>query len=194
METIEIDQIYRYTRSFDTDYFDYLTDWEHDTWGMFTIRHANNLIRLDLDTFGINDRIAAALEWQNRADYENVISKIITRAGYAYKFLDLQGYSQGAWHDVVIYWDQNLITETKGLIDELRAWYCGDVYNVTLDRREIYYGPDNKTIEKWETIESMGRVIFTDDYEFTLENCQELVGGGVFAAAQTGQENENRNV
>lgn len=183
METIEIDQNYRYTRYYDEESFDYLTDWEHDSWGMFTIRNADRLRRLDLDTFGINDRITAALGWTYRIDCNDVIAKILVRAGYAYKFLDLQGYSQGSWHDVVIYWDPNLITETKGLIDELRAWYCGDVYNVTLDRREIYYGPDNKTIEQWETIESIGRVIFTDDYEFTLENCQELVGGGVFAAA-----------
>ena len=183
METIEINENYRYTADLDMNQFDYLSDWEWESWGMFTIRHADRLRRLDLDTFGINGRIANALDWTDRNDWNHVIAKVISRAGYAYEFLDLQGYSQGDWHDVVVYWDPKLITETKGLWGELEGWYCGDVYNVALEQKTIYTSPDGRTIEDWDVIESIGRVIFYGDYQFTKETCDDLLGYALKRAA-----------
>lgn len=183
METLEINDNLRYRIEYDTTPFDYLTDWEWDSWGMFTLRCSDRLRRLDLDTFGIHNRIAQALDWTYWDDYEQIISKIISRAGYNYEFLTLRGYGQSDWHDVVVYWDPEVITDTTRLWDELRGWYRGDVYNVYLEQRTEYKSSDGRSLYEWDILDCLGGVIFHDSHEFNMDNCKELLGYAIPKAA-----------
>lgn len=183
METLEINENLRYRIEYYTTPFDYLTDWEWETWGMFTLGCADRLRRLDLDTFGINGRMAEAFDWVNRDDREAVVTKIATRAGLESELLTLRGYSQGHWHDVIVYWDSKAITDTKSLWDELRGWYAGDVYNVYLEQRTEYKSSDGRSIYEWDVLDAIGQVIFHDSYEFNMDNCRELLGYAIPKAA-----------
>lgn len=187
-EIIEVDDNWRYAKYVDYSGFDYLTEWDHDGWGMFTISQAERLRGLELDTFRINDRLRAVMEWHghswNDKRAETELGKAISRAGYAYKFVDLQGYSQGQWHYVVIYWDTNNLTSPDGVLGELEAWYCGEVYTVALENKVTYseVGGDREIVE-WDAVESIGCVLFYDDYPFNAENCAELIGAYQLVAA-----------
>lgn len=183
METLEINENLRYRIEYDTTPFDYLTDWDWDTWGMFTLRCADRLRRLDLDTFGVNSRMAEAFDWIGRDGRETVAAKIASRAGLESKVITLWGSSQSYWHDVVIYWDPKLISDISGLLDELRGWYRGDVYNVYLEQRTEYKSSDGRSIYEWDALESIGGVIFHDSYEFNMDNCKELLGYAISKAA-----------
>lgn len=183
METLEINENLRYRIEYDTTPFDYLTDWDWDTWGMFTLRNARWTSRLDLDTFGINRRLAEALDYSGIETMEESLAKAISRAGYCYEFLSINGGCQSSWAEVVVYWDPKVITDTTGLWDELKAWYRGDVYNVYLEQRTEYKSRDGRSIYEWDVLESIGGVIFHDSYEFNMDNCKELLGYAIPKAA-----------
>ena len=179
-EIIEINQDYRYAARYDSGYFDYLNEWDVDTWGVFSLSTSQWTTELELDTFGVNNRLREITDhishsW-NRDDLETAIGKALNRAGYNYKFVNLNGGSQSIWAYVVIYWDPKLMFEAKGLIEELSAWYEGEVYSVALEQRDVYKNSRGDTYETWEVVESVSRVIFTDSYKYTLETCQELLG------------------
>ena len=107
-EIIEINENYRYVARYDTSQFDYLKDWDWDTWGLFSLATSRWTTVLELDTFGVNDRLRDIAEWiahsWNREDLENAIGKALSRAGYNYEFLNLNGSSQSYWAYVVVYW------------------------------------------------------------------------------------------
>jgi hypothetical protein len=173
IETIEVSDQLRYAIRYDYWPLDYLKDYDHEFFSVFTIRTGDRLSPLELDNFGLNSRLRNALEWTKRDDTEAVLSKILTRAGYNYKFVELQQYPS-AWHDLVVYWrDKETIID--GYIEELSAWYNGNVFTVALEQKETYVGRNN-TIEQWEIIDAIGQVIFTKNYQFTLDTCKELLG------------------
>ncbi len=186
LEVIEIDDNWRYACYYDDSAFDYLHDYDNDSWGLFTIRHSQWVRDLALNTFGINDRLSSVMEWTehswNHKHAETELGKSITRAGYNYEFVQLNGGSQCSWSYVVVYWN-DYITEPKGLIDEIKAWYAGEVFTVCLERRDVYYGPNGKTIETWELEEAVSQVIFTRDYQFVADVAEELLGRPQLAAA-----------
>jgi hypothetical protein len=173
IETIEVSDQLRYAIRYDNWSLDYLKDYDHEFFSVFTIRKGDRQRDLELDNFGLNSRLRNALDWTKRDDTEQVLAKIFTRAGYNYKFVELQGYPS-AWHDLVVYWSDEVINP-EGYIEELSAWYNGHVYRVALEQKEIYIGRNN-TIERWEVIDEICQVIFTKNYEFTLDTCKELLG------------------
>lgn len=183
METLEINENLRYRIEYDTTPFNYLTDWDWDAWGIFTLSCADRLSRLDLDTFGVNSRMAEAFDWVSRDDRETVTAKIASRSGLESKVITLRGYSQSEWHDVVIYWNPELISDISGLLDELRGWYRGDVYNVYLEQRTEYKSNDGRFIYEWDILDCIGGVIFHDSHEFNMDNCKELLGYAIPKAA-----------
>jgi hypothetical protein len=186
-ETIELTPDYRYALYYDDTQFDYLHDWDHDSWGLYTISSSRWTSNLSLDTFRVNDRLATVMEWTehswNHKHAETEIGKALTRAGYDHAFVSLNGGSQSVWAYVVVYWDPNALNDAKGLIGELEAWFSGQVFTITLERREVYYGPREQTIETWEITDSLSNVIFFDDYAFTKENCAELLYAADLVAA-----------
>lgn len=173
-EIIEINDDYRYVARYDSSYFDYLSEWDVDAWGVFSLATSRWTRELALDTFGVNDRLREITEW-NREDLESAIGKALTRAGYSYKFVNLNDGSQSIWAYVVVYWDPALMADISGLVEELSAWYKGEVYWVALEQRDVYTNSRGDTYETWDVVESIGRVIFTDSYKYTLETCQELL-------------------
>tara|TARA_R110000803_G_scaffold2373_1_gene8044 strand:+ start:565 stop:1131 length:567 start_codon:yes stop_codon:yes gene_type:complete len=184
VETIEIKAGYRYASYLDQDRFDYLKDEDWDCWGLFTVSTGMNEVNLALDTFGINERLETVMENNQHSwnDNEAVIAlgKAINRAGYQYKFLNL-GYSP--WHYLVAYWDPKLLLDPKGVLNEFSEWYEGNVFTISLEKLEVYESLSGSTIEQWETVESVGQVIFTDNFQFSAETCQELLGASIAIAA-----------
>lgn len=174
-EIIEINDDYRYVARYDSSYFDYLSEWDVDAWGVFSLATSRWTRELALDTFGVNDRLREITEW-NREDLESAIGKALTRAGYSYKFVNLNGGSQSIWAYVVVYWDPALMADISGLVEELSAWYEGEVYWVALEQRDVYTNSRGDTYETWDVVESVGQVIFTDTYKYTIETCHELLG------------------
>ena len=173
IDTIEIDDKTRYALYLDTWTFDYLKEWDWEGLGVFTLRHGRLTDELELDTLGINYRLREIRGNDFIDDKEAAIGKALTRAGYSYKFIGLTDSSY--WHEVVIYWDDKQIRNIDGVIDELRAWYCGEVYSVALETLETYTGR-YRTIEQWEVSESVSQVIFTRNYKFDYATCDDLLG------------------
>ena len=179
LETYELNDDQRIVVYQDDDYFDYLTEWDHD-FVLFTISSATNLGNLELDNFGINERLMGVMEchehsW-NHETTNKALGKAIERAGYDYKFLNLKGLSQGEWHYLVAYWDKELMGDASGTWDELESWYREGTALVSLQTKVVYTSPNGSTIELWETEETIGRVLFSDSYPLTKENAMEILG------------------
>lgn len=178
--TIDVNDDYRYAAYPDHDPFDYLRGYEWDNWGLYTIAINRQYRPLALDTFGINDKLDRITAYQqhswNDDQLETALSKSIERAGYKHIYLQLNGYSQGEWAYVVLYWNDEWLTAPSGLINELEAWFRGDVYTIALERRETYVSQYGNTKEEWDVIESIGQVLIHDDNEFTLETCENYLG------------------
>lgn len=178
--TLEISENYRYAAYADTDRFDYLHDWDWDNWGLYTLAIDRQYNDLALDTFGLNDKLEEIKTWLghdwNNNQLEEAIAKSITRSGYSHIFLNLRGYSQGDWAYVVLYWNDEWLSDVSGLIDELEGWFRGDVYSVALERRETYTSPGGKEIHDWEILDQVCQVLIHDSNPWTIETCQNLVG------------------
>lgn len=177
---LEINDRHRYTATFDCEPFDYLNDQDVDSWGLFTVSINRGYSPLELDTFGINDKLKSIIDWHghswNSDELEKAIAKTITRAGYEFMFLQLKGYSQGEWAYVVLYWQAAFQNYVSGLVNELEAWFKGDVYTISLEELETYTSSSGISIERWEVVDSLGRVIIHDNNPFTYENCESYVG------------------
>jgi hypothetical protein len=177
---LELGDRQRYTASFDCEPYDYLHEWDVDAWGIFTIAIDRQYKPLELDTFGINDRLQSIRNWHghdwNTDTLEKAIEKSIKRAGYEFMFLQLKGYSQGDWAYVVLYWRADYITDISGLVNELEAWFKGDVYTICLEELDTYTSDSGRVIERWEVVESIGGVLIHDGNPFTYENCESYVG------------------
>jgi len=82
----------------------------------------------------------------------------------------LNGYSQGEWMDVLLWYRpdpdmggepvaRNVLMETAR---DLRCYFAGDVYVLTVEELVVYTAPNGKTIERWETVEDVDPVF--DNY------------------------------
>jgi len=174
IDTIEIDSKTRYALYLDMDSYDYLSEYDWEGIGVFTIRKSSNCRDLELDSWGISDRLNAINANYHIDDAEKAMAKAIERAGYLHKFITLT-YYPSYWHELAIYWDPNVLINIDGFLEELEAWYCGNVYTITLEKLETYTGT-YRNIEQWEVMDSIGRILFTDSYKFDYANCDELLG------------------
>jgi hypothetical protein len=104
---------------------------------------------------------------------QDAIRKHLTRAGYDCTFAQLRGYSQGEWLDAVIYAKAGDVGDWAATVDEVDAWFRGDVYTVTLERLEVYTSTSGNELTQWETIDALGGVILTEP--LTLELAKELL-------------------
>ena len=95
---------------------------------------------------------------------ETAISKHLSRAGMNYQFVSLRGYSQGDWAEVVIYAESETVGNLNGAADELRAWFRGDIFTITLETLKTYTAPDGETITRWEIVDSCGLIVISDNY------------------------------
>lgn len=175
LETIPLGDNYRYARYTDNDYFDYLAEYDH-VFSLYSMDYPGRLGKIELDTYHANSDLDVMLNYRGGIgdDNETAARKHLARRGYSCEFLALRGYSQGEWHDVVIYWPDTMDLTKQW--DELSAWYRGDVFTIHLEQLVHYYGTNGRHLEQWETVDAVSQVIFTDDYKFTKENCADLVG------------------
>jgi hypothetical protein len=74
-----------------------------------------------------------------------------------YVLTDLKGFSQGEWHDVVIYdngtsspWSLEQLNNFAEFVDAL---FAGEVYDVYVQNAKTYTADDGSTITQWETDE-----------------------------------------
>ena len=180
--TIELNGKHRYAAYLSTERYDYLCDQEWDNWGLYTVAIDRSYAPLSLDTFDLNDQLAQIQEWQqhdwNNGELETALSKSISRNGYSHIYLNLRGYSQSDWAYVVLYWNEDWLSDVSGIINELEAWFRGDVYTIALEELVTYTNAARPMgiIERWEIVDSTSQVILSDDKEFSLETCESYLG------------------
>lgn len=146
-----------------------LADVIGEDFGVYTISNArwHNHITQGPLTDDLN-RLSRAREYYDWDDdrFQRAIELYLAFRGLNHQFLTLQGYSQGEWHEVVVYGDYEL----KDSIRTLRDWYRGDVYVIALETLHVYTEEaTGQTIERWEIEEAIGAVILDDEY--TIEAC-----------------------
>lgn len=100
----------------------------------------------------------------NITDLEAAISTHLERAGMAVKFVSLRGYSQGEWADIVIYAPQDYSIDLDGCADDIKAWFRGDIFTLTIDKLKTYTAQDGETVAKWITEQETSLVAITDSY------------------------------
>jgi hypothetical protein len=112
------------------------------------------------------DPIAEIVERHGRrtTETETAISKHLSRAGMNYQFVSLRGYSQGDWAEVVIYAEAETIGNLNGAADELRAWFRGDIFNITLETLKTYTAPDGESLARWEIEDALGGMVISESY------------------------------
>jgi hypothetical protein len=112
------------------------------------------------------DPIAEIVERHGRrtTETETAISKHLNRAGMNYQFVSLRGYSQGDWAEVVIYADGDTIGNLNGAADELKAWFRGDIYNITLETLKTYTAPDGESLARWQIEDAVGGMVISKSY------------------------------
>jgi hypothetical protein len=112
------------------------------------------------------DPIAEIVERHGRrtTETETAISKHLSRAEMTYQFVSLRGYSQGDWAEVVIYADNEIIGNLNGAADELRAWFRGDIFNITLETLKTYTAPDGESLARWEIEDAVGGMVISESY------------------------------
>lgn len=153
-----------------------------DGWNVFTIANADRLSPINYGS--LTDELEKIAERFVHYDYETKIHALklfFAIKGIANKAISLRGYSQGEWHDIIIYndnaGDSAEWMNDADAIDPLRAWYRGDIFDVIAEKLVIYTQlQTGATVEQWEEIDRLGGVILTDN--FTLAN---LTGELTFA-------------
>jgi hypothetical protein len=161
----QIDENTRLTSDYDFHTYSLGDILWHDT-GVQTLGIARgyNLISTNDELKDGIERIVSSLNYHTHRNYQDARQRVIgawlSAKGYVYKFVSLRGYSQGEWADVVVYMPMENSMEylEGGEIETLEAWFRGDIYNVAKEQRKIYRAEDGDTIERWETIESVGGV------------------------------------
>jgi hypothetical protein len=159
-------------------YFDFYAEGPFD-WDLIkvqTLRHARDIRPLSSDD-GHRAAIMELMEhnphtggtyasgWSTTArdNWErDAITKHLERAGLDCHFLQLVGSSQSEWADIVIYATAGDITEWGPIAREVKAWFAGEVYTLTLEERITYTAPNGNTLDRWELVDSVGSVYLLD--------------------------------
>lgn len=153
-----------------------------DGWNVFTIAKADRLSPINYGS--LTDELNEIYErfyYQATSYRAHLVKLYLSIKGIAFKEISLRGYSQGEWHQVIVYNDDagnnaDWMNDAEA-IDPLRAWYRGDIFDVIAEKLVIYTQlQTGATVEQWEEIDRLGGVILTDNY--TLAN---LTGELTFA-------------
>jgi hypothetical protein len=86
-----------------------------------------------------------------------------------YVITELKGFSQGEWHDLVIYALDNAWTteQLEGVAEEFDALFAGEVYRIEVLHAKTYTASDGDTVTQWLHDESFGYTHVTEKL-FTL--------------------------
>lgn len=159
LETLELSDTYRLTVA--PDYYADLESVVGDLLGIYTLRTALGLKHLEQGEFTEDfTRLSQRLETNQ---LKRAIGLWLNLKGLSWEFVELDGYSQGSWSQVIVYGDYDL----KPSIEALQQWWRGDVFTVTLEEKETYVHETvpNKTITQWEAIDWLSGVTFSENYD-----------------------------
>lgn len=135
-----------------------------DGFGMFATKLDRHFRKSALDFGEFTDDLNLLANRINYDQYESAFNKYLNLAGKHYKTIQLQGASQSDWAEVIVYADEDFIL-TPEFRSALKSWWSGDIYYLVHERRELFTNSDGtKTIENWETVDSIGGIL-VDDYD-----------------------------
>lgn len=141
-----------------------------DGFGMFALQLDRGLRRQDFGEF--TDELNLLCNRIDYSQYESAIGKYLNLAGQHYRVIQLHGASQSDWANVIVYSPDDFV-ETPEFRTALRDWWRGDVYYLVHERRELFTNADGtKTIEQWETVDSISGIMVAD-YDELIPICRE---------------------
>jgi len=138
--------------------------------GCFPVRTARNLNGVFADLPVCDELMELSKAALYKADYDtdNLTAEMVeylSGKGYEVLTVNLRGYSQSEWMDVILWTKKDLYngeTTARSVLDytarDLGCWFRGDVYAIAVEELVTYYGPNDKTIEQWETVEHIDPV------------------------------------
>lgn len=153
-----------------------LLSWDFDEtlgygWNIETISCADRLAEINYGVF--KDDLAQV---KKRFDYgfnsqiAHALKLYLSLKGVAYIEKVLRGYSQGEWHQVLIY--NSTPDESADWLNDpnsfrpLETFYRGDIFVVETQKLEIYTNLTNGDIlERWEMVDSRAGVLIGDESE-----------------------------
>lgn len=164
--------------------------------GCFPVRTARGLngIFADLPVCDeLMELSKAALHKEIGYDHDELTVDMIKHLhgmGYETMELELRGYSQGEWIDVILWVKKGAESESilKHTARDLGCWFRGDVFMVAVEELVTYYGSNDREIVRWEILESVDPAygIYFDG----IPEVEDLVGLFVnFDLADYGVEN-----
>jgi hypothetical protein len=138
--------------------------------GAWTIRSArgyNGIFAVDGDIEEGIKNVVEITESSTYVDLQNEIVHYLEREhGLTVMSARLRGHSQSEWMDTILWTKSDpelggepaALAQLNGTRQELQCWFAGDVYSLTVEELVTYHGPDGKTIERWETAETVDAV------------------------------------
>jgi hypothetical protein len=89
---------------------------------------------------------------------EDAVSDYFTGEGIPFLIYGLKGFSQGEWHEMVIYspdktWE---IEQLQGMAEYFDALFAGEVYRVSVEYAKVFTANDGETRTEWITDEDFG--------------------------------------
>lgn len=99
-------------------------------------------------------------EYPNGNHQATPLARRANRAGFYGKLYTFQ--TQSNYADAYIYADQ--MAWVNAMIQDINAWYHGEIYTVDVERRELWQNAAGATRETWELSDSISAVIGLDVY------------------------------
>jgi hypothetical protein len=137
--------------------------------GVQTLHHPS-LIR----SYSTDDEIGSAIQGilSNGHDNDEVeaqVSWYLTDNGIPFIITCLKGFSQGEWHDMVIYSPDKSWTvgQLEGVAEHFDALFAGEVYRVYVEHATVFTSPSGDTRTEWNADEDFDRTEVTEKL-FTL--------------------------
>jgi len=132
--------------------------------GVQTLHHPTQFRQYSTD-----DEIGSAIQsilnnGHDRSEVEAQVTWYLTDCDIPFIITCLKGFSQGEWHDMVIYSpDKSWTTEQlNGVAVEFDALFAGEVYRIEVLNAKTYTATDGDTVTKWIHDESFGYTQVTE--------------------------------
>jgi len=123
--------------------------------GVQTLKATNNFTRYSTD-----DDAKTEIEEivSDGTLIEDAVSDYFTGEGIPFLIYGLKGFSQGEWHEMVIYspdktWE---IEQLQGMAEYFDALFAGEVYRVSVEYAKVFTANDGETRTEWITDEDFG--------------------------------------
>jgi hypothetical protein len=141
--------------------------------GCFPVRTARGLNGVFGDLEVCDELMELSKEALYKSDYDtdnltDDLIKYLQGKGLEVLPVNLRGYSQGEWMDVLLWTNPDEYGTEDGqaiarkalswVARDLGCWFRGDIYTLGVEELVIYTAPNGKTIERWETVSDVDTV------------------------------------